>query len=442
MLVRFTVQNFKTFRDKAELNMIASNYDKSREEENITEIPGFGLRILKSAVIYGANASGKSKLMEALYFMRMFVLTSSKESQKGEPIDVEPFKLSTVSENQATEFEVIFHYLNEQFRYGFEVTDKEVVSEWLYNKPNTKEVELFLRDRQKFTIHPRSFPTGKMLVKQNFVRENVLMLSAAAQWNDEKAGHVLEWFQSLKVISGLDEEGYAGFTMSRAYDPDLKHRHLEFLQRADLDIQDITIEKLDLGKLPKDMPREIREMLERKVKDEKEVLVSDVLTSHKKYDENKVHIANVNFSLREDESSGTLKFFFLSGPILDAISNGDILVVDELDPKLHPNLVCKIVEIFNSKELNPNNAQLIFNTHDTNLLSAGIFRRDQIWFTEKNRYGEVSLYSLADFKTSEVRKEDNFEKNYIRGKYGAIPYLGDFRQLFKTAIPVADEDEK
>lgn len=442
MLVKFAVQNFKTFRDKAELSMVASNYDKIREDENIVHIPEFDLRILKSAVIYGANASGKSKLMDAFHIMRRLVLTSSKESQKGDPIDVEPFKLNTVSENEPTEFEVIFLYLNQLFRYGFKVDKSRVISEWLYNKPNTKEVELFIREGQQFKIHSRSFSKAKMLVKENFVKENTLMLSAAAQWNDAKAGNVLNWFQSFNVISGLEEDAYAGFTISQTSDPIHKQKHLEFLQKADLDIQDFVLEKMDVTKLPKDMPKELREVIERKLKDEKEELVSDVLTAHKKYDGNKIFVENVNFSLREDESSGTLKFFFLSGPILDVLGNGNLLVVDELDSKLHPNLVCKITEIFNSKELNPKNAQLIFNTHDTNLLSSGTFRRDQIWFTEKNRYGEATLYSLGDFKTSKVRKEDNFEKNYVQGKYGAIPFLGDFQKLLKTNPIILHENEE
>ncbi|MDO8898690.1 MAG: AAA family ATPase, partial [Bacteroidales bacterium] len=116
-------------------------------------------------------------------------------------------------------------------------------------------------------------------------------------------------------------------------------------------------------------------------------------------------------------------------PILDVIENGYTLVVDELDSKLHPNLVCKIVSLFNSKEFNKKNAQLIFNTHDTNLLSSGLFRRDQIWFTNKNKYGEAKLYSLADFKSDEVRKNDPYEDNYIKGKYGAVPFLGFFDNL-------------
>ena len=128
------------------------------------------------------------------------------------------------------------------------------------------------------------------------------------------------------------------------------------------------------------------------------------------------------------------------GPILDVIENGYTLVIDELDSKLHPNLVCRIVSLFNSKELNTKNAQLIFNTHDTNLLSTGLFRRDQIWFTDKNKYGEAKLYSLADFKSDEVKKNEPFEENYIRGKYGAIPFLGFFENL--NNLLTQNENEK
>src|SRR5690606_3618833 len=157
--------------------------------------------------------------------------------------------------------------------------------------------------------------------------------------------------------------------------------------------------------------------------------VSDVLTKHKKYNADLKAVGNISFSLDDDESSGTRKFFALTGPILDVIENGYTLVVDELDSKLHPNLVCKIVSLFNSKEINKKNAQLNFNTKHTNLISTSLFRRDQIWFTNKNKYGEAKLYSLADFKSDEVRKTEPFEDNYIRGKYGAVPFLGFFDNL-------------
>jgi AAA15 family ATPase/GTPase len=190
------------------------------------------------------------------------------------------------------------------------------------------------------------------------------------------------------------------------------------------------------------MSKELREMILKQSKEDKAEFFSDILTTHKKFDDSKKHIGNISFSLDDDESFGTRKFFALTGPVLDAIENGYTLVVDELDSKLHPNLVCKIVSLFNSQKLNPKNAQLIFNTHDTNLFSSGLFRKDQVWFTEKNKYGEAKLYSLADFKSDTVRKNEAFEDNYIRGKYGAIPYLGFFDNLMNKNLLPQDENEK
>jgi hypothetical protein len=161
-----------------------------------------------------------------------------------------------------------------------------------------------------------------------------------------------------------------------------------------------------------------------------------------KYDKNKNKVEDTNFSMNTDESKGTQKFFYLTGPIIDALENGGIIIADELDSKIHPNLVCKIVSLFNSETINNKNAQLIFNTHDTNLLSSGLFRKDQIWFTEKDKFGEAKLYSLADFKSDTVRKNEAFEDNYIRGKYGAVPFLGFFDNLvYKNSLP-QDENEK
>ena len=425
MLLQFSIKNFKTFKDKATLSLIASNYDKdTREQENTISNDYFGLRLLKSAVIYGANASGKSKLLEAFAFMRYFVINSSKET-----IEVEPFKLSTQTENEQSEFEIIFVHKNVLYRYGFEATTDRIISEWLYHKPKTKEVELFYREESTFNTHERSFTKGSTVVKEGLVRDNALLISVAAQFNEKTAINVLDWFKRLKTLSGLKESGYQGFTMGKTEDPKHKLKILELLKAADLGIQDIELQKLDIESLPKGMPKELKDKLIREVREEKKEYLSDVLTKHKKYNEDLKAVGSINFSLENDESSGTRKFFALTGPILDVIENGYTLIVDELDSKLHPNLVCKIVSLFNSKEFNKKNAQLIFNTHDTNLLSTGQFRRDQIWFTNKNKFGEAKLYSLADFKSDEVRKSDPFEDNYIRGKYGAVPFLGFFDNL-------------
>jgi AAA15 family ATPase/GTPase len=436
MLVQFSIRNFKTFREKTTLNMVATNYDKStREKENVAHQDDFNLRLLKSVVIFGANASGKSKLIDGLMFMKHFVI-SSTDSQKGDSIEVEPFRLQTDSEKDSSEFEVIFLHNKAMFRYGFEVTSEKVISEWLYHRPNTKEVEIFYREGQKFEIHSRNFSKGAFLVKEDVIRDNELMLPKAAQFNDKIAGEVFDWFKGFRIVSGLDESGHVGFTMHRTKDPEHKAKILELLKVADLSIQDIVLEFLDVSKLPKDMPQEIKDMILQQVKDGGAEIISDVLTTHKKYDSNKEYIGDIKFSLDNEESSGTKKFFALTGPILDSLENGYILVVDELDSKLHPNLVHKLVSLFNSAEHNPHNAQLIFNTHNTSLLNSDLFRRDQIWFVEKDRIGVSKLFSLSDFT---ARKGENFGNNYVNGKYGAVPYLNSFESLFNSETLASDE---
>ncbi|MCC6460439.1 MAG: ATP-binding protein [Saprospiraceae bacterium] len=444
MLVQFSVRNFKTFKDEAKLTMFASNYDKStREEDNVFEVPKFDLRLLKSAVIYGANASGKTKLINATNVMRELILNSSKESQEGEPINTEPFRLSTSSEGQPTLFELVFIHKEDMFRYGFEVTKEAVVSEWLYYRPKTKETEIFYREGQEFNLHPTLFKKGTFLVKENMVRPNALMLSVAAQFNDNLAKRVFEWLRQFRQLSGLREDGYMGFSMHKASEKGGKVKILDWLKSADIGIDDIRVETMNISDLPSDLPDEIRMKLIEKIKDKDTKIYSDLVTVHTKYDDSNNQIDNEEFKLMEEESSGTRKFFALSGPIIQALDNGEVLLVDELDSKIHPNLVCKIVNIFNSKEANPKNAQLIFNTHDTNLLGSGLFRRDQIWFVEKDQYGAATLYPLSSFKTSEgARKTDNYEENYIMGRYGGVPVLSDFYNLFKPEVIVSHENEK
>jgi len=430
MMVQFSVRNFKSFKAEAKLTLFASNYDKStREIDNVFEVPKFGLRLLKSALVYGANASGKTKLIDAAQFMKEFILNSSKESQQGEAINTEAFRLSTMTFDQPSMFEVVFVQEQEMFRYGFEATNEAVISEWLYHRPFTKEVEIFYRERQEFTIH-RQFRKGNFFVKENMVRPNALMLSVAAQFNDGIAEKVVSWLRHFRPLSGLREEAYMGYSMHRAQEENGKIQILDLLQKADIGIGDFRIETMNAASLPVAMPQELRVILLEKMKEEDAKVYSDVITLHTKYDEFNMPNGTEEFKLSKEESSGTAKFFALTGPILKALEDGEVLVVDELDSKIHPNLVCKLVELFNSKKTNPNNAQLIFNTHDTNLLGSGLFRRDQIWFTEKDRYGATALYSLASFKTDEGgRKSDNFEENYISGRYGGIPILGDFSDI-------------
>jgi AAA15 family ATPase/GTPase len=431
MLVRFTVKNYKIFREQAELSMIANNYDKSRIQENVYECEDFNLKLLRSAVVYGANASGKSKLMEALQFMRLLVLQSSKSTQKGDPIQAEPFLFDSEASKLPSEFEVIFVYQNEMFRYGFEVNKQRVLSEWLYHRPKTKEVEIFYRENQQFTIHKKMFPVGDTLARDEMVRENALMLSAAAQFNSKLAGQVLDWFNGFRVISALENVGYRGYSMMSLENNDLKRKMLNLLSKADMGIQDMNLKSFDTdelinsGKLRNEPDKVIELIKDRKLR------IASVDALHNVYDKNKKVVGKASLDLETEESSGTNQFFALSGPIIDVLEKGWVLAVDELDSKLHPNLVTRIVELFNDQNVNKNNAQLIFNTHDTNLLSTDLFRRDQIWFTEKDRYGAAKLYSLADFK---ARNDEQFERNYLKGRYGAVPVVQDLNPYYKSEI--------
>lgn len=443
MLIQLSIKNYRSFKDNSTLSLVATNYDKdTREEENIISDEQYKLRLLKSAVVYGANAGGKSKFIEALIFMRQFILSSSKDSQKGEPIAVEPFRLNSETIKLGSEFEIIFTLQGERYRYGFEVNQGEIIAEWLFHKPKTKEIELFYRDYQDITT---KMPKANLLIKEGLIRNNALFLSVLAQFNDKTAESILEWFKKITAISGLQEEGYLHDTMQMTKDKVQKERILAFLKNADIGIDDFKLKKhsyeiksIEDSVLPDDVKSafdNISSYIKTTFKPETLERFSDVITFHKQYDENGNYQSDIQFSLKDDESSGTRKFFALIGLILKTIDSGSVLFVDELDSKLHPNLVCKIVSFFNSKKLNPHNAQLIFNTHDTNLLSSGLFRRDQIWFTQKDKYGATKLYSLADFKTDEVRKNEAFEDNYIRGKYGAVPFLGDFEDIIHTLTP-------
>ena len=430
MLIQFSIKNFKCFKEEAKLSLIASNYDKNtREEENLFPIDKFGLKLLRSAIVYGANASGKTKLIEGLGFMRNFILTSSKEGQIDEPIDVDPFLLSSETNEKPSIFEIIFIHKNVMYRYGFEVDKEKVHSEWLFAKSNIKEVELFYREFQNFDNHKTKFKVSD-LITHDRIRPNALLLSVAASWNDKLAKKIFDWFRNCNIISGLREEGYEGYSIGRMQkNKENKVKTIKFLKSADLGIENLNVKTLDFDNLPEGLPEKLKELIKKREKEEKDIeFLADVITYHKRYNSDNLFEDYIELSMVDDESSGTKKYFALSGPILETLENGEILIVDELANKLHPNLACKLTEIFNSKEKNPKNAQLIFNTHDTNLLSSGLFRRDQIWFTEKNRYGASGLYSLSDLKG--VRKEEDYEKNYIKGKYGGIPYLGDFEKLF------------
>ncbi|MFN8787518.1 MAG: AAA family ATPase, partial [Pseudanabaena sp.] len=383
------------------------------------------------AVIYGANASGKSNLHAALQFMRRFILNSSKDSQEGETINVEPFRLSTETERQASAFEAIFILNKRKYRYGFEVNSQEVVSEWLFDTPTTRERKLFVRNNKHIEVK-NSFSEGVGVDVRT--RDNALFLSVVSQWNGKIAKEILRWFQSLSIADPSDIQNRR-YTVKCFEDGSYKDEIVEFIKRLDLGINSIEIETIepDLSKFPKSLQERLTELQLRSLRR------TSITTFHWKYDQDGDRTPEL-FDLDTHESEGTKRLFALAGLLIDTLKKGRILFVDEFDSSIHPLITCAIIDLFNSKETNPNNAQIIFITHDTNLLSHKIFRRDQIWFAEKDEKGSTHLYSLAEYKIpteedskeetfKKVRNDASFEDNYIHGKYGAIPFIGNLHSL-------------
>ena len=427
-LIEFSFGNYRSFKETVTLSMVAAklnSQDDQIDKGNTIHLKG-NPTLLTSTAIYGANASGKSNVIDAITFMRSFVVNSSRDAQIDEPINVSHFRLSVENNKKPSFFEVVFLLDNIKYRYGFEVNRKKVISEWLFFVPRTKEVQLFIRDQKGIKVS-RNFTEGQKM--QEKTRPNALFLSVVAQFNGTKATQVVSWFKYIRIISGLNDRSYKGFTIKCFENKKLRSSIIKLFQQLDLGITNISSEKrkeadyLKFINLDALQPK-VREQFLRSLEADQVT----IQTSHKKYDKLGKPVAEEIFNLKGDESSGTEKLFYLTAPLLDVLASGRILFIDEIEASLHPLITKKIIELFNSPEQNTKRAQLIFTTHDTNLLSKKQFRRDQIWFVEKDQKGASDLYSLAELK---IRNDASFDKDYIQGRYGAIPFLGDFRQVIK-----------
>jgi len=400
MLLEFTVGNYRSFKDRKTLSLEASGI--SEFEDNIFEKAGY--KILKSAVIYGANSSGKSNLLNAFKAMREIVSTSASKTST-DKIKVFPFLLSTETEYEPSFFEIVFLVDSIRYRYGFEATETGITAEWLYEKKKVKEFELFTRIGEGIDISTK-FEEGKGLEQKT--RKNALFLATVDQFNGKVSHSIMEFFNKHMMLSGVDHEANRALTMSYLRMSGLKDKMRKFIDDFKFGFESITIDE------------------------DEEAKDNSVTTTHRKYDSNGLDVGAVDFLMSTHESSGTNKMFDMAGYIWVSLLIGFVVVIDELDAKLHPLITQAIVDLFNSKEKNPKNAQLIFVTHDTNLLNCGRFRRDQIYFAEKDQYEATDLYSLVEYKDLDdikVRKDRKFEKDYIQGRYGAIPFVGDFSNL-------------
>lgn len=415
MILQFSVGNFRSFREISTLNLVAS-FDKEHPE-NLINV-GQDMHVVKTAAVYGANASGKSNFFNALRFMQGFIFGSTN-LQANQKIAVEPFKLSAETDTKPSHFETVFLFENVKYRYGFEVDTNSVHSEWLFSYPKEKEIKHFTREKGEYYINRIKFPEGKKgLIERT--RENALFLTTVAQFNGEVSSKIIKYSQTLNVISGLEEQSYLNFAISKLKDPIFKEKILKFVKSADLNIENFTTETMKLT--PENLPNFLTEEARSKIALEASQNSVKINTLHKKYDSNKKITTLIPFDLGANESAGTNKLFLLAAPILDTLDNGKALFIDEMDSRLHPLVVESIIRLFNSKTKNPNNAQLIFNAHSTLLLCKKYFRRDQIWFIQKDRYGASDVYSLDDYS---VRKDSSFDKDYLLGKYGGVPILGE-----------------
>lgn len=424
MFVEFSVANYLSFKERKTLSMEAA---KIKDEPLHPPIQLERMELLRSIAIYGANSSGKSNLLKAMSTMRRLVLTSSEKSSKGE-LFIRPFLLHTSFASQPSHFEMVFFQGGNKYRYGFEVDNTAVRAEWLFVTKKTAEKPLFLREEGGIQVFS-AFKEGKNLEERT--RDNALFLSVVDQFNGPIAKTIVQWFDRLITISGLKHEHYKSITYHTLIDETNRAMVERFLSRMDLgfDAIRITEKKFDRDDLPDEFPEEVLQELEQDFVDS---LALSVKTIHKKYGPSDDIVLQEEFELRSQESIGTNKVFNLSGPIFDVLTKGGVLVVDELDSSLHPLLTLELIRLFQTHEAPDHTAQFIFTTHDTNLLSYGGFRRDQIYFVEKDHVGASDVYSLVEYKEEgkPIRSDRSFEKDYIKGRYGAIPFIGDVPQLF------------
>lgn len=427
MIAEFRISNFLSFDKMTEFSMLASS-DKTRLSDNTFSLDKY--TFLKSAAIYGANGSGKSNFISAFSYMRSLVLGI-------ENLDDRSFKLNDSLNGKPSYFEIIFYDKdNKRFRYGFEANKDRVLSEWLFRTPTSRESMLFTREGDDVN-YSRTFIEAKA-IKSKSKKKSLLFLSEIAKSDGKISKSVVDWFEKVNVMSGIDTNNNDTLKLLAKKDKKCKAQVLDILHSFDVQIEDFIIKERTHkptefpadAKVPESL-KKLMKVLDDIYEEEKIKPTPQVVTIRRTYDDSGKPAGVEQFDLLDNESDGIKKLFSIAGYLVEALESGRTLVIDELEAKLHPLITKEIVNIFNSKERNSNNAQLIFTTHDTNLLTGGHLRRDQIWFTEKDQFGGSHLYSLAEYK-EKPRKDAPFEKDYINGRYGAIPFIGDFSELIKS----------
>lgn len=414
MLIEFSVKNFLSFKDKVTLSMEKGNGDENLE--NV--VSENGTYLLKTAAIYGANASGKSNILSALSCAILMVRNSNLIPVGGKWNFVKPFLFDEVSKNEPSEFEFIFTSNGVKYRYSFSTDMNRIYDEVLDAYYSQKPTNIFTRKN----TNSYEFSTDKSRLEElsNNNTENKLFLATATTWNYDKTKDAYLWFvNAIDTYNSFDKIADGDLMDYSNEEVGLKEFALKLLSEADILIKDITVnyEEKEMDSTMVDMlvPPMARNAEKFKIKN-----VNIELEHEVKDDNGNAHTYKLNFT---DESSGTKVLFAFAPFLKKAFETTKIIVVDELEKSMHPVLVEFIVKLFNNKDINKANSQLIFTTHSTNLLNLELLRRDQIWFTEKNPKNGVSdLFPLDSFS---VRKDENIQKGYINGRYGAIPFIRD-----------------
>jgi AAA15 family ATPase/GTPase len=419
MLISFKIKNFKSIGAEQTFSMVAAN-KKSTEDMCFKSGNSFAPNLLKVASIFGPNGGGKTTFVHAMYFFREFVLNSAT-LQKNEKIWVKPFRFDTTLRKQPSEFEAIFVHDGALYQYGFAVTQEQVWGEWLFtraNAPRSKLSTVFERyyneQKEEWHLNDALIKGPKEAWKQQ-TKPNTLFLSEAIRGNAESES-LVKPFEWIKKFLRIIESGSRVFPDHSADnyldgDEDYKFKLHNLLDSTDTRIKSIDIQKKVLTHSESIYdPPEFLEALKNG-----RVYELNITTFHQDNADNTIPL---DF---KEESDGIKTLFCLAGPWFDVLENGYVLVVDELHNSFHPHALRFLVNLFYDPEINKKNAQLIFTSHETSIMSGDFMHRDQIWFMQRNEQQQSELYSLAEFTNEKAMS--NFQKSYLSGRYGALPNL-------------------
>lgn len=414
MLIEFSVKNFLSFKDKVTLSMEKGNGDEKLENVFTKN----DVDLLRTTAIYGANASGKTNILKAFTCAILMIRNSNFMNTTNKWFSIKPFFFDKKTSKEPSEFEFIFIANNVKYRYFFSADANKIYDEILDAYFTQKPTNIFTRTN----TNDYEFNNDKSKLESIAAKntENKLFLTTATTWNYDKTKDAFLWFsEKIDTYDSFDKISDQDLIEYSKNDGELKEFALKLLKEADIFIKDIHVDYEE-----KEMDNAMMDMLIPPLaRTNGTFKMSNVRIEleHEIIDENKnKHIYSLNFN---DESSGTRTLFALAPFLKRAFESTKTIVVDELEKSMHPALVEFIVKLFNDKTINKANSQLIFITHATNLLTIELLRRDQIWFTEKNSDTGVSeLYPLDSFS---VRKDENIQKGYINGRYGAVPFIKD-----------------